>query len=67
MIAINLPVRILIFPLASEGPSTDAPTPLGGDCFEEQRIERPGRDAIQHLADMGVGRNGAHAEQGLAV
>ncbi len=40
---------------------------LGGDRFEEQRIECPGRGAIQHLADMGVGRNGGHAEQGLAV
>jgi len=30
MIAIDLPVRILIFPLASEGPSTHAPTPRPG-------------------------------------
>jgi hypothetical protein len=28
MIAIDLPVKILIFPLASEGPSTHAPEPL---------------------------------------
>ena len=36
---------------------------LGGDRFEEQRIERPGRGAVQHLADMGVGWNGGHANR----
>jgi hypothetical protein len=40
---------------------------LGGDRFGEQRIERPWRGAIQHPADIGIGRDGGHAEQGLAV
>ena len=40
---------------------------LRGDRFEEQWIERRGRRAVQHLANMGVSRNGGHAEQGLAV
>jgi hypothetical protein len=30
MIAIDPPVRFLIFPLASKGPSTHAPTPVPG-------------------------------------
>lgn len=38
-----------------------------GDRFEEQRIERHRRGAIQHLADIGVSWNGGHAEQGLAI
>jgi hypothetical protein len=38
-----------------------------GDRFEEQRIERLRRGAIQHQADIGIGWNGGHAEQGLAV
>ena len=32
MIAIDLPVGILTFPLASEAPSTHAPTPIHGRC-----------------------------------
>src|ERR1019366_9271016 len=33
---------------------------LCGDRFEKQRIERPRRSAIQHLADIGVSWNGGH-------
>ena len=40
---------------------------VGLDRFEEQRIERCGRRAVQHLANVGVGRNGGHGEQGLAI
>lgn len=37
------------------------------DRFEEQRIERRRLGAVEHQADIGVGWNGGHAEQGLAV
>jgi hypothetical protein len=37
------------------------------DRLEEQRIERRGRGTVEHQADIGVARDGGHAEQGLAV
>ena len=39
-------------------------------CFDglvEQRIERGRWGAVQHQADIGIGWDGGHAEQGLAV
>ena len=37
------------------------------DRFENQRIERPRRGAVEHLADIDVSRYGRHVEQGLAI
>ena len=39
----------------------------GLDRIEKQLVERRWLGAVQHLADMGVGWNGCHSEQRLAV
>ena len=40
---------------------------FGLDGFEEERIECRGRGAVEHQADVGIARDGSHAEQGLTV
>src|ERR1700733_1428782 len=40
---------------------------FGLDRLEEHRIECSGRGAIEHQADVGIARDGSHAEQGLTV
>ena len=40
---------------------------FGLDRFEEQRIECRGRGAVEHQADVGIARDGGHAEPGLTV
>jgi hypothetical protein len=40
---------------------------FGLDRFEEQRIECRGRGAVEHQPDVGIARDGGHAEQGLTV
>jgi hypothetical protein len=40
---------------------------FGLDRFEEHRIECRGRGAVEHQADVGIARDGDHAEQGLTV
>ena len=40
---------------------------LDRDSFVEHWIECGRRSAVQHQADIGVGRDGGHVEQGLAV
>jgi hypothetical protein len=54
-----------------QGPATEAlkrrEHAFGLDGFAEQRIECRGRGAVEHQAEVGIARDGGHAEQGLTV